>query len=472
MIQPFEQLEKREKWLGSLAYGSWFSNARRTRRSSGQLRIFAAFCFFPPENDPNGNIAYKLVRNSCNHYDVCSSRNLLRFPWAYLGKETKLSADNIDVYTVDAPHNATEWSDKTLTVFEKLSKKDSYDAIMTWFNPVESIEFAKALSERGLEIPWIAYVADPIACNPPVMDFAILKKEGLSDDEKQTLIEAIHGKRNGQEVPRAVLDAPYFEPVHADMIRRIELEAYMIDNADGIAFQNKSLMEYVLAGRKTRNATVIRQAGDSSLVSLRKESLSDSDSGSATQFVYIGSVDANRSLDTLIKAMKLVQQENSSSESLFELHIYGNIADEVKDQIRSLGLEESIFFQGTVDYDKALEIMQQADWLVHTEESSAYLKFYGKTPVCLPSKITDYFSTANPVLSFAGSGSPAHGAVQQAGGKVIEPDDVESTIEFLRDVAAGIFQPAINLEYRRSCDARVVAAEFDDWINAIARGRR
>lgn len=416
------------------------------------MRIFVASWFFPPSTSSEGNVTYKLLRNSRHEYVVCSSSSEL---WSYK-KRSELQADNIVVYPIDTD-SFDEWIDEGSELFNSLHAQQPFDAIMTRSMPPESILLAERILESNPGIPWIASLADAIAKSPYDYFNFIENDKYLKEREKKDFRVALENDYEG------------WRGHPNDNIRRLvklrEIEDFAINKADVLIFPCDTLRNFILGTRKRTNAYTIPHSYDLALFS-HDEMFTSKDKVILT---FLGHSDYNRSLNMLVEALSLIGETNAQVLNKLRIRIVGNTVEEFRVMVYNKFLHEVIRIESSVDYLESLKIMQESDWLIHVD---AYFSDLEKTggSIFFAAKLADYMGTDKPILALTGRGSPSDIIVKEAGGVSVKQDDLVGLSQVLSDIAISKCGVVVDRAFRDNFDAKSVSDQFDQLIEARLSG--
>lgn len=413
------------------------------------MRIFVASWFFPPATSSEGIVTYKLLRNSQHDYDVCSSRSHL---WGYK-HELPLRADNIRVIAIETDE-IDEWVEQAINLFEREHALNPYDLVMTRSMPPESILVGEAIKKAHPDLPWIASIADPIACNPYQIKDLVLDNEHMEDDEKNALVNALS---NGFGIETSD------DPAAAFLRTQKEIEDKAVNGADALVFPCDTLKSHVLGTRQRKHAIAIPHSFDAELApEIERFSTEEEQSGKpeAVTFTFLGHTDHLRSLNPLVLALNHIRKTNTPMLERIRIRCIGHIPSETRDLIYNFHLHNIVSIEPSVDYLTSLAIMRESSWLVHVDASFDTLEDTGGS-IFFAGKIADYFGTNAPVLGITGHGSPAHGMIDRAGGACVDPRDVPALAETLVGIVEGSVSPCIDRAYRDRFAAKNASAIFD-----------
>ena len=418
------------------------------------MRVFVASWFFPPATSSEGIVTYKLLRNSKNIYDVCSSTSKM---WGYNAKMDSKDDGNIRVFPIDT-NDINEWVDWCIEKFKDLNDAYPYDAIMTRSTPPESILVGKKIKELYPDIKWIASLADPVSNNPYELKAYIDDCSTLSRSQKQEL------KMNLLDSDISVLKKwetrPEFGIKYLCKLKK--WEKIVLDSADLIISPTSIQLRYILGGKGWNNKffalphsfdETFYHSYNVSKVNKNKIVLS-----------FLGYSDKLRSLKPILQAFKLAKEEGNSNINKLELRIIGNNPRELEDYVLNNYLYDQIKFYKNVDYYKSLELMQESDWLIHVDAYFQSLPTGGS--IFFAGKLADYMGARKPILGITGVGSPSYNIIKKYGGKCFLFNDIEGISSCLCDIAENFTIP-INEKYREEFSAKVVAERFDNKLDEI-----
>lgn len=441
------------------------------------MRIFVASWFFPPSTSSEGNVAYKLLRNSQHKYVVCSSDSTR---WSYK-QHFDLNTNNITVHSIKAD-SFEDWIEQGFHLFEELHASQPFDAIMSRSMPPESIVFAERIKNAYPDIPWIASLADPIAKSPYDIytwlessdEHKNEASEGiteLSDYEKDQFKKAlVYGCKGWANHPNKNIRT---------MVQLKEIEDIAINKANILIFPNDTLCSYVLGSRRRPNTLIVPHTFDSELFAsastayhseqssrIPRSNLSSESierGSSPITLSFLGHSDHLRTLSPLVEAIRLLKDTNSTILKNLRFRIIGNTVEQLRAMIFNYYLYDIIQIEPAVGYLESLSIMQESDWLIHVDAHFNHMDSTGGS-VYFAAKLSDYMGTSKPILALTGKGSPADTIIEEAGGVSVDQSDVVGLAKTLTQIAQERLKIDINHRYRSKYDASCVAAEFDDQL--------
>ncbi len=108
---------------------------------------------------------------------------------------------------------------------------------------------------------------------------------------------------------------------------------------------------------------------------------------------YSGGLEMLRNPIVLWKALSEIIRENPSFKEDFKLNFYGSLAEDVKQTILDLGLEQNLILHGYVAHQDSLNAINLAHILLLTNFDNTASKGI------IPGKLFEYMATGNPILA-------------------------------------------------------------------------
>lgn len=418
------------------------------------MRVYVASWFFPPSTSSEGIVAYKLLRNSENTYEVCCSES---DQWGY-DQKISINADNITLHPIRTD-DIDVWVREAVDVFEELNAAEPFDCIMTRCMPPESILVAKAIIENHSDVKWIASFGDPVSRIPIHIQDFVNKSKTLSKKEKADFKLLLNRSQLPKETEWDKSDQPGIKL----MCQYKRWEDYAVTRADAIVVPNGVQAEYLLNGRRREGVYIIGHSYDCELFPpiLKKHN-------ERIEFVFMGFADKVRSLEPFVQALHRMQIDDPDLLKKIHVRFIGNIVDESSTLIYNYYLFDTISIEPSVSYIDSLRIMQQADWLLHVD---TYFDFLWNTGGSLyfAGKLADYFGSQKPILAVTGRHSPADHMVRRAGGRCYDGRLVNDIAEAFEEIAAGTDNTEIDEGYRKRFAASVQAQKLDFAIEEMIK---
>lgn len=418
------------------------------------MRVFVASWFFPPATSSEGIVAFKLLKASKNHYDVCSS---LSKQWGYDFK-LEYDADRINVHPIDTD-DIEVWVEEAIKLFEILHNDNPYDLIMTRSMPPESIDVGLAIKKKHPDIPWVASLADPIARTPWMMRDYLGKNCGLSEKEKQLFKRDLAMPGDCQQWLGKGNDG-------VDVLCRYKYwENAALSKADCVFMPSGPQADYMLCGKRGANVHIIPHCYDESLYP-QIDAAEGANSGKI-ELAFLGFSDNKRPLTPLIKGLHRLQIDNPNVLEKLHVRLIGNIVDDSSALIYNFNLTDVVSIEPGVNYFESLRIMKEVDWLIHTDGSFPEFNKTGGS-VFLAGKLADYLGSGKPIFAMTGRFTPADRIVRQAGGFSCDAWNAGAISEALERIANHTLVPDINYEYRAQFASSFQAARMDVILERTA----
>lgn len=433
------------------------------------MNVFVAAWFYPPVTSSEGIVTYKLLRCSKHEYDVFSSTSCL---WSYHTQFKTFEEPNIHTYSIDT-ESIDEWVEACVNTFEELYPTRHYDCIMTRSTPPESILVGLKIKEKHPQVKWVASLADPVANNPYEIHAYIDDNPLLNNLEKKQFKQDL---LVGEESALARWEKREEKGVRL-LCKLRRWENLVVQHADLIISPSARQLRYIKgeAGWNAKYYPVPHSFCEGfypNKVSKREDKI---------VFVYTGYSDQLRSLEPIVRAVKLLKENNSAAMNKLLFRFVGNIPQQIKDIILNFDLEDSIHVEAPVDYYESLRIMKEADWLIHVD---AFFKdVLPGGSLFFAGKLSDYLGTGNPIIALTGIGTPADAIVEAAGGisvhyeaneSIITNDtvnkriNIESLAKVFEKIAFSNHKHEMNKEYIETYNAVNVSKSFDKKLEMIS----
>ena len=405
------------------------------------MKIFVASWFYVPVTTSEALVTYKLLASSENEYVVCSARSN---KWSYK-KDSELKSDNITQYIIDTD-DFNEYVDKAVELYKELVKTQKFDAIMTRSLPPESQLVGFKIREIDKDIPWIASLADPIGNNPYETTFFFL-------NNRHKIIRKLYSN-----APHAFMEkiCPLVKkPAFIKMSQLYRLEKKVLEKADVIITPTEAQARYIMHNEDIYNkkSLVVPHSYDRRLY----KGVTAHQNEKFT-FTFIGQSDAYRSVEPVIRAMKLIREINPQLFDKIKIRLIGNIPSEMKDMVYVYFLQNSISIEGSCDYFESLKIMQESDCLIHID---AWFDMLPHGSIFFAAKIADYLGAKRPILGITDSQCPAGQIITACGGMCCKTDPADVAKAMVKIMDGTI---AFNEEQAEKFASVNVAREYDEAI--------
>ena len=368
------------------------------------MKIFVASWFFPPATSSEGIVTYKLLRNSKHQYDVFSSSSK---QWGYQREMNQLGENNIRHFAIQTD-NIENWVDACIEQFEQLYAVEKYQCIMTRSMPPESILVGKYVKEKYPHVKWVASLADPIANNPYELKSYIDDCITLTKKQKADLKSAL--KNNDLEKLILWKNRPEAGIQHLCNMQFWQDDVTKL--ADLIISPTATQLSYIneKQGWLSKYFT-LPHSFDSSLYPEISDSVHEK-----VIFSYIGYSDKQRSLEPIIRAVRLLKQKESPFLDRLEIRVIGNNPRYIKDMVL---------------------------------------------------KLADYMGARKPIFALTGKGSPADNIISKYGGVRLDSSDTAAISNTFEQILLDNLKVNIQEKYRSTFESSIVAKQFDKRIDEL-----
>ena len=419
------------------------------------MKIYVASYFFPPNTSSEGLVTYKLLRNSVHEYYVCSA---LTNNWSYNSVTEINNEKNIHVYGVKTD-SVDEWVDACIDKFFELDKEIDFDCFMTRSMPPESIIVGKAIKEKRPDLKWIASFADPIANNPYEIKAYIDENQALSLAEKIKLKEDLRSNDESLLEKWEAMGGPL-----QLMCKLRRWENYTKKTADLIISPSSRQLKYMLGNDHwLPKFMVVPHSYDTSFY--KKTEAPKEKDDSKVEFIYTGYSDKLRTLFPLIKAVRMLKENDNPAVEKVHFTIVGNTPTEIRHAVLNYYLDDYFTFVSGVDYYESLNMVSEADWAVHVD--AFFGDLYPGGSIFFAGKIADYIGAGIPILAITGEGSPAHELVTQSGGLVCNQFDITKLALIIEQIANHDVETHYDKERVEGLNSKCVARKFDDRVTEL-----
>lgn len=387
---------------------------------------FVISWYYPPGNSSEGLVTFKLLKNSKYQYDVWTRADQQQSMWDRKSDESKLTAENVGVIKGECD-DAKKWVEEGVKYF--LEHRDEYAFIMSRSMPAECHELAIKIKEKIPDVKWIASFGDPLVDTPYINDITMggqdnpfkmvhyLAKEDLSFLRASRVFVSPtrlarkyvwrKDKQIGSEIER------YFEYVNLTTLVEADVVIYNNIYQFEHAFSRTGLKKYQSKG------VVLEHSYDPGLYPKKKTK-----KNSKITFVYVGHLDHNRNVHTLLEALSEMKKRDPELSKKVEFVFYGHMDDSDKVFILDYDLVDLVKINKDITYLESLNVIKDADWAILVDANFTSIV---DDCIYLPAKLMDYMGARTNVFSIShvkGAGSDIIREV--GGGKVVthSADDI------------------------------------------------
>lgn len=351
-------------------------------------RIFVISWCYPPDMSSESIVTNKLLKNSENEYTVFT-RNF----------DSKLSnnflAKNIKVINSKS-NNIKEFEKESVNYL--MDNIDKYDIFMTRSMPEFAHNVGVKIKKKLPQLKWIVSYSDPIFDSPYFkLEFINAKKRGI--------IKFLNFIKNKRYIFKS--DIKYKKQFN-----------YILKNADLIIFNNVYQRKYMMKNQynKYKSSTVIiPHSYDFNKTKLKIKSKS---TNNIIEIVYLGVLDKVRNPKFLFESLKRIKHETPEITKKISLSFYGSMEESDK-LYAEKNLSDFVNIYDKVNYDKSLEIMQKADYLLIIDADLSKINNVG---VYLPAKTFDYIGSNTPIIALTMKKSPTSDLLKELDQIVITYD--------------------------------------------------
>ncbi len=414
-------------------------------------KILVFSWFFPPVNSSEGLVTYKLLKYSKYTYDIFTQKN--SDMWSYGKRDYLPKSENLNCIFAEAD-TLKDWENEAIEFFERHSSE--YDIIMTRSMPEESHKVGMKLKEEFPHIIWIASFGDPIKSNPysyigcTLYSYYSTKNRINSD---MSLSRKLSLKR--------ILKCIYwnYKFRSAVKIRKSlnKLETDTLKVADCIILNNESQKHYMIQGTIEEKTIIIPHSYDAALykkrdcIALNKK----------IRFCFIGHLDDIRTAYPLLKAIQLLCEDIDDLKDKVIFEFYGDMSDNDKLFIIKNDLMDIVKLKKPISYLESLEIMQQADWLIHIDGNISSVV---KENIFFAAKIVDYFGSGSNIIAITMQDGAVVDELRMANALVLSYS-AEEIKNYLYLIVKEEYKRQIDEQYIAKYDASRIAVQLDEILD-------
>ena len=325
---------------------------------------------------------------------------------------------------------------------------------MTRSMPPESQYVGLKIREKDKSIPWIVSLADPIGNNPYETIYPLL-------NNKHKVIRNMYWIFPQFAVNHITKLSK--NPYTKNLSKSNKLQEKVIKLSDAVIVPTKEQGEYIFHNEKRFNekCIVVPHSYDLSLYPKVKQV-----NNKKFTFAFIGHTDHLRSIESFIRALKIIKDINPEILDKIHLRLIGNIPDNIKNMIYVYFLQDVVSLEGTVNYFDSLKIMQESDCLIHIDADFPNLK---NGSIFFAAKIVDYLGAKKPIFGLTNPKCPAGRIITSTGGMCCDKEPMAVAKSILKIINEGL---KLNVENAEKYNAKNVAKEYDDILERIINEKK
>lgn len=175
---------------------------------------------------------------------------------------------------------------------------------------------------------------------------------------------------------------------------------------------------------------------------------------------HVGQFYGIRSPVPFLRALRQAIDNEAGLGERIAVRFVGSLAPEFRQVIHDLQLDSHVTITGSVPYFESLKYQAASDALLIVDAPC------DGPSVFLPSKLLEYLAFSKPILALTPQRGMSAGLVKQAGGIVVEPDDVDAIaqrlVEMWRQFGRGQLQG--HDFFPQSCESSHVAGVLADVL--------
>lgn len=411
-------------------------------------KILVISWFYPPINSSEGLVTYKLINNSEYEYDVYTQNGVTS--WSY-GSNMDFKNETNVTSIFSESKTIVEWVEDTIRYFRE--NRDKYFAIMTRSMPESSHEIGMRIKKEFPDIFWIASFGDPIKVNP----YTHIACSLYSIHSTKNLVNRNMPLKRRLSPIRILKDLRW-ELKYKDAVKTrknmMKIEDETLENADCLILNNESQKKHMLGDNAEYNkkALVIPHSYSKSMYPTIEKVEHEK-----IRFVFVGLLDYIRNATPLLNAINLLNDEVEDLSSKVEFLFYGNMSDADKMFILSNDLLDIVRIKKPISYKKSLEVMADADWLMHFDGN---ISGAVDENIFFAAKVADYFGAGNNILAVTMQEGAIVDILRKANALVLSYS-AEEIKNYLYLIVEKNFALTRNEEYIKTFEAKEVAKKFD-----------
>ena len=416
-------------------------------------RILVVSWFYHPVNSSEGLVTYKLLKASKLEYDVYTQKN--NDLWSYGNKDNLPGSDNVKTIFSKAK-TLEEWEVEAVEYFK--ANRDKYDVVMTRSMPPESHKIALEIKKIKPEIIWIASFGDPIAENP-YTKMAVTYPSPYGTDACTNILGVLSPKRIIKSI---LFNIRYKKQQELYLGKERVLQKEILSVADYYIFNSEYQKEYMLGeygDDVKKKGIVLFHSYDETLYPAKKEP------NKKIKMVYIGHLDAYRSPFLIFDAIRDLAAEDPNLADKLEVEFYGHMTDADKLFIVNYELTDIIKVRQPVSYLKSLEIMKNADWVLHIDANLASIL---ERNIFFAAKLADYIGAGTDIFGITMVEGISADILRKMNAVQVSYSRME-VYNYMWLILYKGYRATPNPEYRECFSNVEVARQFDEFVAEITK---
>ena len=358
-------------------------------------------------------------------------------------------------------------------LLQKILHKDEYDFIMSRSMPAECHEIAIKIKELVPDIKWIASFGDPLV-NTPYIDAitmggqqnpynieGYIEREGLSKMGafrvfvSPTRMAKKYAwkkeKESGSEVEK------YFNYINDEVLAKADKIIYNNEYQFDHAFTEDRLKKYKSKG------CVLPHSYDPSMYPKKKTKSKNS----KLSFVYVGHLDNNRNVKTLLEALWKLKKKDPKLSEKIKFVFYGHMDDGDKVLILDYDLVDIVKLGKDIKYLESLKVISEADWAILVDANFTSLV---DECIYLPAKLMDYMGARTKVFSISHVKGAGADIIRDVGGGKVVTHGADDIYLYLSKIIYEGYKPRAYDEKKvKKYASTEVAKEMDKIIAGLFR---
>lgn len=392
------------------------------KSSEQSTTIFTVAWEFPPIASGESVVCLRTLKYSNYDYDVCcgSSKPSCRYE----------PTDNIKNYPTRGKY--ITWPFRAAALFFKKDKEKNYRAMMSRVMPPNGHLAGLIIKIMKPSIKWLVYFSDPVWNSP------FIRCSLFSEKDRQR--------------PNYLLMKLFGIPARL-----------AIRYGDLLIFNNIRLARFVLGKNYVRYSGKIVVApygheGVKADVIERKEH-------SEVVIAHVGQIYGDRTLAEITAALEILKVNNSEIYERIKIQLVGFVCQKELERIKCSGVVDRFEIIGVVDYEKSLQFMLEADYLLVIDPNFNDIK----KNIYVPAKIFDYMSAGKPIIAIADEDS-ATGDIMRNVGKWFVSHTPEDICDLLENVILNREISTVVNQYEKY-DCKYNSNRLDDAIQRLLMER-